>query len=181
MPISSSLIRRGLSFRPPRCREWGLRALVRGSGLLAALLAGVGAAPARAAADGEETAPKPVVPIERLFELPRSFEPKPAETRAGEGETAWRRRFSEARVELEQSQSRLKASKRELAELAQDSNAWTVAPPVGAAAPTTDAPLSYELRQRIRRHEAQVDAARERLLNLEVEANLAGVPEGWRN
>jgi hypothetical protein len=51
---------------------------------------------------------------------------------------------------------------------------------MGTAAPTNEAPVSYALRQRINREEAALKDAERRLLDLEVEANLDGVPEEWR-
>jgi hypothetical protein len=121
------------------------------------------------------------VPIDRLFELPSGFEARPAERRKGGSESEWRARFAEARERLQRSQATLAASKAELAEQAESSNAWSVAPPVGGMAKnTSDAPLNYELSQRIKRAQREVDDARKDLLDLEVEANLAGVPEAWR-
>jgi hypothetical protein len=121
------------------------------------------------------------VALERLFELPSGFEAGPSETRRGDGEAEWRRRFAEARAAVERSGDELAQSKRELANLAEESNAWTLAPPVGGAqAAASEAPLSYELRQRIKRQEAAAADAKQHLVKLEVEANLAGVPENWR-
>ena len=101
--------------------------------------------------------------------------------RAGGGETEWRARFFEANDSLERATIELKRSKVELANLAEESNAWTLAAPIGGAtAATNDAPLSYELRQRIKRQEAAVASARRALVDLEIEANLANVPEDWR-
>ena len=121
------------------------------------------------------------MPLERLFELPSGFETRPVERRSGKDEATWRRRFADARSAISSSESALAASKRELADLAEDSNAWTLAPPVGVPAQSHDAPLSYQLRQKIRRQEGEVASAKEQLLNLEVEANLKGVPDEWRS
>jgi len=40
--------------------------------------------------------------------------------------------------------------------------------------------MNYELSQRIKHDQREVNAAKKSLLDLEVEANLAGVPEAWR-
>ena len=53
-----------------------------------------------------------------------------------------------------------------------------LAPP--GAGDVSDAPLDYRLRNKIRQHKAEVDRLEKRLQDLEVEANLAGVPEDWR-
>ena len=49
----------------------------------------------------------------------------------------------------------------------------------GAAA-SPDAPLSFQLNQRIRREKKQLSEAESKLQTLKVEANLAHVPEPWR-
>jgi hypothetical protein len=126
-----------------------------------------------------EPGPGPPVSLDRLLELPQGFELRPAEQRAGRGETEWRRLFGEARKQIEDSRAALERSKAELAELAGSSDAWTVAPPVGAAV-SNEAPLSYSLRQRINREEAALKDAERKLVDLDVEANLADVPDQWR-
>jgi len=168
----------------------GLRGPLRAAAVLlaaAALAAAGGAAPSRAdevraasGADPEQGAGPPHdVPLDRLLELPRDFEPR-LERRSGVGESEWRERFRLARAALERAEAALAASKAELAELAESSNAWSLSPPMGGAAQSNEAPLSYELRQRIKRQEAAVERARVELRDLQVDANLAGVPEAWR-
>jgi len=133
------------------------------------------------AAEAQPGASAPAVSIDRLFELPSGFEAGAAPRRGGGGETEWRERFAEARARLERAEAELARSKQELAEVAESSNSWSVAPPMGGLPKNTnDAPLSYELSQRIKKQQREVDAARRELLDLEVEANLAGVPEAWR-
>ena len=44
----------------------------------------------------------------------------------------------------------------------------------------TDSPVDYQLREEVRRREAEVTRLETELRELEVEANLAGVPEEWR-
>jgi len=149
-----------------------------------ALLVAFASGPVRAADDGSSQpappAPAPAVPLDRLLELPQGFELRPPEQRSGQGEAEWRRRFMEARAQAEEARAALERSKAELAELATSSDAWTVAPPVGAPAASNEAPLSYALRQRINREEAAVNDSERRLRDLEVEANLADVPDEWR-
>jgi hypothetical protein len=172
--------RRGRARRPSPGVPRAAAALL----LLAA--AGPGAAPAWGdelppAGPGAEAPPEPVpeVPLDRLLELPSDFEPR-VERRSGVAESEWRERFRLAREDLERAQATLASSKAELAELAEDSSSWSLAPPVGGPAQSNEAPLSYELRQRIKRQEAEVERARRKLRDLQVDANLAGVPESWR-
>jgi hypothetical protein len=47
----------------------------------------------------------------------------------------------------------------------------------GAAA---EAPLDYRIRQTIKRHREEIKRLERQLRELEVEANLAAVPEDWR-
>jgi len=150
---------------------------------LAAGLLAAGLSPRARGADepAEAPAPAPSVPLDRLFELPTGFETRPSEQRRGAGEAEWRARFAEARATLAQSEAALARAKAELAEQAESANAWSVAPPVGGLPQgNSDAPMNYELSQRIKRHQRAVDEAKKRLLDLEVEANLAGVPDAWR-
>jgi hypothetical protein len=44
----------------------------------------------------------------------------------------------------------------------------------------TDAPLDFRLRQEITRHKEEIERLKSARDSLEVEANLAGVPEDWR-
>lgn len=159
---------------------------VRGAARILAGLALAGVLAAPALADEAEpkaggSPPPPGGSIDHLFELPSGFEPQVGEKRGGATESAWRERFTEARAEIEAAQARLRASKQKLAELAEEGGGWGVAPPVpGMVTQTNDAPLNYEMRERIRRDEAALDAAKRQLVNLEIEANLANVPEAWR-
>ena len=158
---------------------------LRASRGLAVGLASLLLSPVTLAEEGSEVgtskpAPAPVVPLDKLFELPSGFEARKAPSRAGFGATEWRARFSEARQRVERSTVALAGAKRELAELAESSNAWAVAPPVGGIPNSKDSPLNYQLSQRIKQDQREVDAAKRNLLDLEVSANLAGVPDGWR-
>jgi hypothetical protein len=154
------------------------------AGLLAAAALALAAATSAAdPAEGEPGAspPPPGGSIDHLFELPSGFEPQVGEKRGGASESTWRARFIEARAEIEEAETRLRASKQKLADLAEEGGGWGVAPPVpGMVTQSNDAPLNYEMRERIRRNEAALDEAKRHLVNLEIEANLANVPEAWR-
>jgi hypothetical protein len=47
--------------------------------------------------------------------------------------------------------------------------------------PSPDAPLDYQLRVSIRRHRSEIERLERKLKQLEIEANLAGVPPEWRS
>jgi hypothetical protein len=128
----------------------------------------------------EEVAPSPSPPVklDRLLELPDSLDYR-VERRGGGTQGEWRERFQEAQAELEETRSALAASEAELASLGESSEAWQLAPP-GGGTKTPDAPLSYQLKMQIRRQREEVSGAEERLQDLQIEANLASVPEEWR-
>ena len=85
-----------------------------------------------------------------------------------------------ARADLELAREELAASQAELGELAVDGNAWQMAPP-GGKANAENSPLSYKLRQDIRRQREDVEQAERALTELRIKANLAGVPEDWQD
>lgn len=140
-------------------------------GLLTA--AEAGGEDAQAGEGGSETP----VRLERLLELPSSID-YTVERRGSATRGEWRERFRETRASLDHARTALEKAQRELEGMAEDSEAWQLAPP--GATEATNAPLSYRLRQEIRRQRAEVRRAEQRLRELEVEAELAGVPPDWR-
>ncbi len=142
------------------------------AGASAVLLAGAGLV---AAADE-----RPPVDLDRLLRLPRSEQaihenPRPG----GATRSQWRARFSKARADLEDARVALAAAKKELEELAGDSTPWQMAVPGGLANASENSPISFRLVQEIRRQREEVEHSQRRLRDLEVESNLAGVPEEW--
>lgn len=147
-----------------------------------ALAIGLGGASARAEEPGAPAAvPPPKVSLDQLLKLPESVDYR-VELRGGATPDEWRRRFRQARQGVEEAESALARS---LAALEKESEAgpWKVAPPgLGGLAsdPSTDAPSNYPLSLEIKRNRAEVKRAHQALTDLEVEANLAGVPADWR-
>lgn len=149
-----------------------------GRTLLLALGAVAGLALALPSA-AEDPAPAGSGPgLDELLRLPSNLD-YGVERRGGATRSEWRARFAEARLREREAEAALRKAQEELAELGIESEAWTVGPP-GVGAGGADAPLSFQLRQEIKRQEAEVTQARARLRDLEVEANLAGVPREWR-
>jgi hypothetical protein len=159
----------------------GLAALVR----LAVCVTTAGPA----AAEGEE-APKPgatpgapaaaPVPLEQLLRLPDSYaERVPPPMRAGATQKEWQGRFRDARAKIDEARVALARVERELEETASESNAWQVAAP-GQPPPTEASPLSFRLTQELKRRREDLASAEAGLQDLEIQANLAGVPEEWR-
>ena len=143
--------------------------------LLVPLLAWLGPA-----GQAEEEAPQPV-PLDALFKLPAGPGAAPPPPAGGEADREqWEERFRRQHRELEQARKGLADSQRELEELASDSDSWQITAP-GATASPENTPLSYKLRQDIRRQREEVQSAERALRDLQVEASLAGVPAEWRD
>jgi hypothetical protein len=141
--------------------------------------AAAGSAPA-AAGDppvGSPDAP-PQVDLEELLKLPGDVH-YDVEKRGGATQGEWRARFQKVRGELAQERVALERSQLELEKVAGSADSWQLAPP-GVNSNRSEAPLDFRLRTEIRQHRAEVDRLEKQLRDLDVEANLAGVPEAWR-
>jgi len=145
---------------------------------LGALLLGA-AAPAPA----EDAKPAPVVDLEKLRQIPPSLEYEPS-ARGSATKAEWRERFDTARKELAAAEKALAKSKAKLADAPGAGSAWQLAAPgIGGSDPgagTRDTPLDYNLSAELRRNREELNRAERRLTELEIEANLAGVPQDWR-
>jgi len=118
------------------------------------------------------------VDLSRLLKLPDSFQ-RPVENRAGVGKHKWRGRFERVQADLVEAEQALASAKEELGEIALGTGGYAVAAP-GTTIRPEDTPLSYKLRQEIRRQRERVDRAEHRMRELSVEADLADVPSEWR-
>jgi len=146
-----------------------------------ALAAGVAAAPLRA-----EDAPAPAAAgaeqpaqLERLLTLPSS-ETYGVDRRGGLSRGEWRTRFAELTDALAAERKALGEAEGRLDEAAGNASTWQMAPVPGME-PSPDAPLDYQLRVAIRRHRSEIERLERKLKQLEIEANLAGVPAEWRS
>jgi hypothetical protein len=174
-----------MSFRT-LARAWGVGlALSALGGSPAGLPLPVWAEPAEPEASGapppsapvEDAAPVAPVGLDALLKLP-SGAPAAQSQRSGEGPDEWRARFAEARGELSAAEAALTGAQEQLEQLASGRESWQVAAP-GAQPGSETGPLSFGLRQEIRRQREAVERAQRRLDELRIEANLAGVPEEW--
>jgi hypothetical protein len=124
----------------------------------------------------------PIVELDRLLELPESLELEP-ETHGGATKAEWRARFQSARKDLAAARVALAKSQAKLDDVASDTSTWKMgAPGMGAltAGATSDAPLDYSLSNEMRRNREGVKRGERLLMELEIEANLAGVPRDWQ-
>ncbi|MEE8581153.1 MAG: hypothetical protein V3T33_06140 [Myxococcota bacterium] len=130
------------------------------------------------AAAGEEGASRTgEVELERLLRLPDSFDAG-GERRAGSTAAEWRSRFRKARNDLDVARQGLQGAQAELESLAGDTGSYQMAAP--GATEIQNSPISFRLRQDIRRQREELERGEKRLRALTVEANLADVPEAWR-
>ena len=135
--------------------------------------------PSQGGAEASQVDPTPApVPLDRLLRLPSNLNYE-VETRGGFTRSQWRARFTKAIRTRETAKQDLDESRDELSEMGSKAAAWNLGTPGtggGAVNPTN----SFELDQKIRRQERELDKAESELESLRVEANLARVPEDWR-
>ena len=135
---------------------------------------------------GGVRAEEPVAPpagepaeLDRLLKLPES-QSYGVDRRGGLSRGEWRTRFVEVRNALDAERKGLAAAQGKMDEVAGSASNWQMAPIPGME-PSPDAPLDYQLRLQIRKHRSEIDRLEKKLRELEIEANLAGVPEEWRS
>jgi hypothetical protein len=155
------------------------RQTIRSAIVRAAALAGVFPLLALPAAGQDDP---PAVGLDALLKIPptMSFEP----TRRGHvTKTEWRARFDETRSELATARRQLAETQAKLAEIGSNSSAWTMGAPGLSTVDrerANEAPLDMSLSKEMKQRRAAVERAEARMRELEVEANLAQVPEDWR-
>jgi hypothetical protein len=123
--------------------------------------------------------------LEDLLHLPSGFSGAGAHQVAGTTEKEWRSRFSKSTLELAEAKAALDKTKHELDGVAEGggSSQWSVATPGGSGGDDpgqSTSPLSFKLRQQLKRDRERIEAAERALRELRIEADLAGVPQGWR-
>jgi hypothetical protein len=102
------------------------------------------------------------------------------EKKGGATRSEWRARFLEARSSVENAQAALAKAQEDLASAAGESDAWQFKPPGVPGQDGADTNDGYRLRQEVRKQRGELDRAQARLRELEVQANLSGVPDDWR-
>jgi hypothetical protein len=122
----------------------------------------------------------PRVELDRLLKLPSSHEYS-VEKRGGLTPGEWRGRFEGLREALKSERAALEAAEEDLERIAGTADAWQVGPPMpGAAGRSSETPLDFRIRQTIKRHRQEIERLERQLRDLEVAANLAMVPDSWR-
>ena len=156
----------------------GTRHLARPLALAVVLAAGLGVGSARSEEEAPAAGEQPA-DLERLLTLPggESYE---VDRRGGLSRGEWRSRFVEVQDALASERQALSEAEGRLDEAAGSASNWQMAPVPGMQ-PSPDAPLDYQLRVAIRRHKSEIERLERKLKQLEIEANLAGVPAEWRS
>lgn len=121
------------------------------------------------------------VALDRLLQLPDSYGVEKKEPVKG-GATAsdWRARFDEADTKVAEAKQALAEAQRELEAQAVDSSQWQISAPGVRADAEQSGATGLAGRQRVRRHREEVENAERRRRALDVEADLARVPDDWR-
>jgi hypothetical protein len=151
-------------------------AALAGLGLCLPLSAGP--APGQSGTAGDPTGS---VGLDALLKLPdETVAPAAQPMRAGSTRVQWADRFEKARGDLADAKTRLAEAQAQLESMASGGSSWQVSAPGAAAGASSETgPLSYSLRQQIRRSREDIEKAENALNELRVEANLAGVPPDW--
>jgi hypothetical protein len=119
------------------------------------------------------------VELDQLLRLPNTLDFR-EERKGGAGASDWRRRFREAEGRIEAARAKLAQVETDLDSAAEGGGSqWQIAPP-GQTASSDTGPLSFRLREELRRTRADLEEAERQLRALAVEADLAEVPEAWR-
>jgi hypothetical protein len=147
--------------------------------LAAALLAASGPALAEEGAGPDGSTEAQPAELERLLTLPEAGN-YGVDRRGGRSRGEWRAAFQQIADALASERQALSEAEDRLEEAAGSASNWQMAPVPGMQ-PSPDAPLDYQLRVAIRRHKSEIERLEQKLDQLEIEANLAGVPAEWRS
>lgn len=172
-----------LSYNRPAMRTlpYGFAAVLVTCVISAAAIADTDAADAEkpktsepAVAPPLEAPPPKSLDLERLLQLPAVRAQPSGNYFGGRDQKAWRDEFRRAREEVSDLEGKVEAGQKHLRSAA--AGEWNYSPAGGEA---TD-PEVLKLRAQLRRDRQSLEASRQRLRDLDVEASLAGVPQEWR-
>jgi hypothetical protein len=127
---------------------------------------------------GPEEGVEPVE-LDRLLQLPSSMS-FDRQTRNGASSDDWRARFRASHKELRAAQAQVDATRKALDEAAGagGSSQWQMGPP--GANNTEVTPVSFKLREELRASRERLEEAERQHRELVIQADLAGVPDEWR-
>jgi hypothetical protein len=136
-------------------------------------------------AGGSFAAGEEPVSLDRLLKIPSSTPTGQveAEKKGGRTKKQWLERYRTVQRDLEKAEENLAESRAVLEErMGTETSSWKMAAPgMGDVSQgTSDAPTDYKLTQQLKRDREELARAERAVQDLDVEANLAGVPEDWR-
>jgi hypothetical protein len=121
--------------------------------------------------------PAPSVALDQLLTLP-SDRTYSVEKKGGLTRGEWRARYGEVRADLAKERTAYQETQLKLEDAA--GSAWSVNPIPGAEQDTSRNPVDFQLRTQLRRHREEIERLERKLRQLDIEANLAQVPDDWR-
>lgn len=120
------------------------------------------------------------VGLDRLLKLPGGMDFE-SEKRGGHSESQWRSRFRESRGEIQAAESALAETRAALDKQSGGGGGnWQMAPPGASVDQLENTPVSFKLREEMRRGKERLEEAERAHRALEIEADLADVPLAWR-
>jgi hypothetical protein len=117
------------------------------------------------------------VALDQLLTLP-SDRTYAVERKGGLTRAEWRTRYGEVRGDLQKERAALEETEAKLEEAG--GGQWSVNPIPGAESDTSRSPIDFQIRTQLRKHREEIDRLERKQRQLDIEANLAGVPEEWR-
>ena len=137
------------------------------------------------AGEGSSAAGDEPVSLDRLLRIPSSAPTGrvEAEKKGGRTRKQWLERYRTVQRDLEKAEENLAESRAVLEErMGNETSSWKMAAPgIGDASSTSgDIPTDYRLTQQLRRDREELARSERAVQDLDVEANLAGIPEDWR-
>lgn len=138
-----------------------------------------GAASGEDARDTEAPEAVPDIELESLLRLPSGWQGK-EDRRQGLTAGQWRDRFAELVREREETEQGMEEARRELDAMAGEGGAGTWQMGAPGSNNTEVMPMSYKHREMIRDAKEQLEEIRRKERALGIEADMAGVPGGWR-
>jgi hypothetical protein len=140
-------------------------------------LASAAGAEDQAAPSAQPTSSQPAVALDQLLTLPtdRTYA---VEKKGGLTRGEWRKRYLDVRTDLVKEREALALTEEKLSDAA--GAGWAVNPIPGTETDTSRSPVDFQLRTELRRHRDEIERLERKIRQLDIEANLAGVPEDWR-
>jgi len=161
------------------------RAARRLGGLAAALWLALLVLPGSRPCGADDASPPPSssgpakpVDLDRLLKLPSSVD-FDVEKKGGATKTEWRARFRQARDDVQKAKSGLEKAEKAL-ETGAEKSPWQMTAPGVQATTQTESTANFSLTQEVKHQREEVTRTEKHLRDLEVEANLSGVPADWR-